>query len=144
MPPTSNFPDRHDSFVYEHTPLEPNFIRDLAARNMLQLTLSRSTDVEGEGSGQGEGSTSTILVIKGRGFDVEQFEAGVRRRFEKLNEQLFGRDVVVDDAGAGVRAGTGGEDAGVVKLDHLYETISVMSGAFVESSRGGNVSAPRV
>jgi hypothetical protein len=58
---------------------------------------------------------------------VEQFEAGVRRRFEKLNTQMFGQEVV------------GGGQEGV-RLDHLYETISVMSGAFVETTQGGNVS----
>jgi hypothetical protein len=62
---------------------------------------------------------------------VEQFEAGVRRRFENLNEQMFGQDVV--------GAGTGAADIGP-RLDHLYETISVMSNAFVEGTRGGNVS----
>jgi len=93
---------------------------------MLQLTLSRQTDREG--SVEVDNSASTvILIIKGRGFDVEQFEAGVRRRFEKLNEQMFGQDVV-----------NGGEEG--VRLEHLYETISVMSGAFVEGTRGGNVS----
>ena len=64
----------------------------------------------------------TRLVIKGRAFDVEQFEAAVKRKFSKLNEQTLAGEVF----------GPG--------LEQLYETVSVMSNAFVERTEGGNVS----
>lgn len=117
---------------------EPNFIRDLAGRNMLNLTLARvpvtatsssgSDDVDASTSGElttaataEEPTYKTQLMIKGRSFDVQQFESGVKLKFAKLREQTVSGEVF----------GPG--------LEQLYETISVMANAFVEKTEGGNV-----
>jgi hypothetical protein len=120
--------------------IEPNFIRDLAGRNMLNLTLARVpvTATSSSGSDDADASTSgeptptpttageeptykTQLMIKGRSFDVQQFESGVKLKFAKLCEQTVSGEVF----------GPG--------LEQLYETISVMANAFVEKTEGGNV-----
>jgi hypothetical protein len=118
--------------------IEPNFIRDLAGRNMLNLTLARvpvtatsssgSDDVDASTSGElttaataEEPTYKTQLMIKGRSFDVQQFESGVKLKFAKLREQTVSGEVF----------GPG--------LEQLYETISVMANAFVEKTEGGNV-----
>lgn len=104
---------------------------------MLNLTLARvplspsgSDDVDASTSGEptpaptaaGEEPTyKTQLMIKGRSFDVQQFESGVKLKFAKLREQTISGEVF----------GPG--------LEQLHETISVMANAFVEKTEGGNI-----
>lgn len=106
---------------------------------MLHLTMERVSSSQSSESTPTATSTSvspstsntdeayrTQLVIKGRAYDVEQFETAVKLKFSKLSEQTLVGDVF----------GHG--------LDQLYETISVMANAFVERTEGGNVSHPLV
>jgi hypothetical protein len=93
---------------------------------MLHLTLNRVPSFDpssnSPSSSAFEPSYKTQLAIKGRAFDVQQFESGVKRKFSKLCDQTLAGEVF----------GPG--------LEQLYETISAMANAFVERTEGGNVS----
>jgi hypothetical protein len=103
---------------------------------MLELTLSQSPETTSPSTSSTR-TTLPTLIIKGRAYDVDQLEQGIRLKFQMLNTQVFGKDVVLTDSPSG--STTEGEQ-GAMDLDMLYETISVMAGAFVERTQEGKVS----
>jgi hypothetical protein len=96
---------------------------------MLQLTLDSSAPLDASQPGS-SAKRKTVLLVKGRTYDVEQFQAALQNKFDAMISRKFTREILRNE----------GEQGEMKSLGRLFETVSVMADAFVEETEGGNVS----
>lgn len=97
---------------------------------MLQLTLDSSAPPDASQPGS-SAKRLTVLLVKGRTYDVEQFQAALQHKFDAMISRKFTREILRNE----------GEQGEMKGLGRLFETVSVMADAFVEETEGGNVSS---